>query len=146
MDAFSVQESISFLLTEVCKIRRSLSDTMLNEIGLHIGQEMFFVSLLQEEGATQTEIAERMHIQRATMTNMLRRLEQAHLIVRRGDEHDQRVQRVYLTDQGRDLRGHLQRVWHDIEAQTTQGMTLEERLLLRRLLLQVHQNLLANQQ
>lgn len=146
MDRFSVPDSISFILTEVCKIRRALSDSMLNEIGLHVGQEMFFMSLLQEEGATQSEIAERLHIQRATMTNMLRRLEQTGLIERRGDAHDQRVLRVYLTPQGLQLRQQLQQVWHDIEDQTTQGMTPEERLLLRRLLLQVYQNLLVHQQ
>ncbi|MBC8098517.1 MAG: MarR family transcriptional regulator [Armatimonadetes bacterium] len=145
MDEFSVPDSISFVLTEVCKIRRSLSDAMLNEIGLHVGQEMFFVSLLQAEGATQSEIAERLHVQRATITNMLRRLEQTGLIERRGDVDDQRVLRVYLTEKGRELRQHLQRVWRDIEDQTTRGMTLEERLLLRRLLWQAHQNLVRQQ-
>lgn len=145
MDEFSVPDSISFLLTEVCKLRRTLSDSMLNEIGLHVGQEMFFVSMLHEEGTSQSELAERMHVQRATVTNMLKRLEQAGLIERRSDDQDQRVLHVYLTERGRELHQHLQRVWRDIEDQTTQGMTLEERLLFRRLLLNVHQNLLRQQ-
>lgn len=145
MNDFSVSTSISFILMEVCKIRRAISDSMLNEIGLHVGQEMFFVSLLQEEGATQTEIADRLHVQRATVTNMLKRLEQNGLIARRGDADDQRVLRVYLTDQGRALQQHLQGVWRSIEDQTTLSMTLEERLLFRRLLLQAYQNLLIQQ-
>lgn len=145
MNPFSVPDSISYILMEVCKIRRSLSDTMLNEIGLHVGQEMFFVSMLQEEGLTQSELAERMHVQRATVTNMLQRLEHAALIERRSDEQDQRILRVYLTAQGHLIRQRLHQVWRDIEDQTTAGMTPEERLLFRRLLLQAYQNLLAHQ-
>lgn len=146
MHAFSVPDSISYILMEVCKIRRALSDAMLNEIGLHVGQEMFFVSMLQEEGMTQSELADRMHVQRATVTNMLQRLEQAGLIERRGDEQDQRVLRVYLTAQGHEIRQRLGQVWREIEDQTTAGMTPEERLLFRRLLLQAYQNLLVHQQ
>lgn len=145
MDRFLVPDSISFILMEVCKIRRALSDSMLNEIGLHVGQEMFFVSLLHDEGMNQSEIAERLHVQRATVTNMLRRLEQTGLIERRGDIHDKRVLRVYLTEKGRELHQHLQRVWIEIEDQTTAGMTLEERLLFRRLLMQAYNNLLSHQ-
>ncbi|MDZ4765071.1 MAG: MarR family transcriptional regulator [Chloroflexota bacterium] len=145
MDAFSISDSISFVLMEVCKLRRAISDTMLNEIGLHVGQEMFFVSLLQEEGATQSEIADRLHVQRATVTNMLQRLEHSGWIERRGDKVDQRVLHVYLTESGRALQYQLQQVWREIEDQTTQGMTLEERLLFRRLLLQAYQNLLIHQ-
>jgi MarR family transcriptional regulator, organic hydroperoxide resistance regulator len=145
MDQISIPNSISFILMEVCKLRRAISDSMLNEIGLHVGQEMFFVSILHEEGATQSEIAEHLHVQRATVTNMLRRLEEGELIERRGDPDDQRLLRVYLTDKGRAIQQQLQQVWYSIEDQTTRNMTPEERLLFRRLLLQAQQNLLTHQ-
>jgi DNA-binding MarR family transcriptional regulator len=130
------------MLMEVCKIRRALSDSMLNEIGLHVGQDIFFISLMETEGAIQSEIAERLHVQRATVTNMLHRLEHAGLVERRSDPDDQRVLRVYLTPLGQATHDKLQTVWVEIEAQTTRGMTLEEKLLFRRLLLQAYQNLL----
>jgi MarR family transcriptional regulator, organic hydroperoxide resistance regulator len=142
VNSLSIPDSISFILMEVCKIRRAISDNMLNEIGLHVGQEMFFVSLLQEEGTTQSEIAERLHVQRATVTNMIHRLEAAGWIERRADPSDQRVLRVYLTAQGRALHDRLQQVWTTVEAQTTQGMTLEEKLVFRRLLMQAYHNLI----
>lgn len=141
MSSFIVTESISYLLTEVCKLRRALSEQMLAEIGLHAGQEMFFVSLLAEVGLTQSELAARLHVQRATLTNMLNRLEQRGLVERRNDPDDQRVLRIHPTDQGRDLRDRLQAVWEAAELQTVRGLSTEERLIFRRLLLQVHQNL-----
>ena len=141
MSSFVVIESISYLLTEVCKLRRTLSEQMLSEIGLHAGQEMFFVSLLAEAGLTQSELAERLHIQRATLTNMLNRLEQHGLIERRGDPEDQRILRIYPTDKSRDLRDRLQAIWEEVEIQTVQGLSAEERIIFRRLLLQVYQNL-----
>lgn len=141
MASFEVTESISYLLTEVCKLRRARSEHLLAEIGLHTGQEMFFVSLLAEEGLSQSELAERLHIQRATLTNMLHRLEERSLVERRGDPTDQRVLRIYPTDRGRDLRDRLQAVWEEAEQQTIRGLSAEERVILRRLLLQVYQNL-----
>lgn len=142
MTKIPLVETISYILMEVCKVRRAISDNMLNEIGLHVGQETFFVALLAEEGLRQSELAERLHVQPATMTNMLHRLEQAGLVERHTDPDDLRVSRVYPTNKGRAMRDQLNQVWETIEKQTTQGMSLEERIIFRRLLLQAHHNLM----
>ena len=141
MSSFVVIDSISYLLTEICKRRRALSEEMLAEIGLHAGQEMFFVSLLAEAGLTQTELANRLHVQRATLTNMLNRLEQHGLVERRDDPTDRRVIRIFTTETGRALRDKLQAVWEKTETQIVGGLNVEERIIFRRLLLQVYANL-----
>ena len=57
--------------------------------------------------------------------------------MRRPDPDDQRVSRVYLTEAGRAVQGRVQAVWDQMEAETFAGFTPEERVLLRRFLLQL---------
>ena len=47
---------------------------------------------------------------------------------------------MYLTDQGRDQEQAVCDIWIGLEQRMTTGMTIEERVLLRRLLLQVNAN------
>ena len=82
-----------------------------------------------------------MLLQPATVTNMLRRLEREEVVERREDAYDQRVTRVYLTARGEELEATVDELWNRLEEQTFAGFTLEERILLRRLLLQAYQNL-----
>ena len=89
----------------------------------------------------QSELADHLCIQAATVTKTLQRMEQTKLIERRGDPEDQRVSRVYLTDQGRAMLQPYEEVWAKLEQYTTQGLSLEERVLFRRLLMQVLDNL-----
>jgi len=142
MDDDTIQQTILYTLVEICKTHRARIDKMLSAHGVATGQEMFLLSLWREEGLTHAQLAAEMRVQPASITNSLHRMEKADLIVRRQDSDDLRVWRVYLTDKGRALRDSLQAVWMEAEHETTAGLSLEERLLLRRLLLHVYQNIL----
>lgn len=134
-------ETCSYLLWNVCRLCRSRKSALLGEIGLYVGQDMILASLWQREGVTQTELAGQFHVQAATVTNMLQRMEQAGLIERRKDAEDQRILRVYLTDAGRDIRDQVYVAWSKFEEQAFAGLNAEERNLLHRLLLRIHHNL-----
>jgi DNA-binding MarR family transcriptional regulator len=72
---------------------------------------------------------------------MLDRMEKAGWVTHRPDPEDSRISRVYLTEHGRRSQEAVSVVWKHIEQRLTAGLTVEERLLLRRLLLQVYANL-----
>jgi len=137
----SIQETILYTLVEICKTHRVRIDKMLKAHGVASGQEMFILSLWRAEGATHAQLAEQMQVQPASISMSLNRMEKAGLIVRRQDEEDLRVWRVYLTEQGRALRQALGEVWMQAEAETIKGLSLEERLLLRRLLIHIYHNI-----
>jgi DNA-binding MarR family transcriptional regulator len=136
-----ITESLSYLLVQVCKAHRGKAQELLTKIELHPGQEMLLLRLWPGDGLTQSELAGDMCISPATMTKMLDRMAKAGLVERRTDVEDQRVSRVYLTAEGRSLREPIEGIWHEIEAQSLVNLTLDERILLRRLLLQVYENL-----
>ena len=136
-----LEDSIGYLIAQVCKLHRNRASALLDEIGLHVGQEMVLCALWDREGVTQTELAEHLHVQAATVTNALQRLEKGGLVERKQDMDDQRVSRVYLTDSGRALETPIDETWSRLEEETLTGFTVDERVLLRRLLMQVYENL-----
>ena len=129
------------MLALVCKLHRQRAEELLTEIGLHAGQEMLLVALQDNDGITQSELAERLMIQPSTMTNTLKRMERVGIVTRRVDSDDQRVTRVYITDKGQHLNESVREQWSRLDAESFHGFTMEERVVLRRLLLQTYQNL-----
>jgi DNA-binding MarR family transcriptional regulator len=136
-----ISESIGALLVQICKAHRNKAQELLSRIDLYPGQEFLLINLWPEDGLTQSEVAESLCIQPATVTKMLDRLVKTGLVQRVQDSSDQRVSRVYLTEKGRELLEPIEQVWEELEQTSFANLSLEERLLLRRLLLQVHENL-----
>src|ERR1700726_2183941 len=135
-------ESINFLLRMICQAQRNQMSDALAEIGLYAGQEMFLWHLWREEGLTQSQLVERMCVQPPTVSKMLDRLEKAGLVERRPDAENSHLSRVYLTEQGNIQKLAVRAIWTDIEQRLTRRLSVEERIVLRRLLLQVHENLI----
>ncbi|GAB4435822.1 MAG: MarR family transcriptional regulator [Chloroflexi bacterium OHK40] len=138
---YRIQDTVGFTLAQLCKAHRYAVDEALREHGLRAGQEMILLQLWAGEGLTQTELAERLAVEPPTVTRMLQRMEAEQLLERRPDPDDARVSRVYLTQRGRSLEAAVTAAWQAVDERLTAGMTLEERLLLRRILAQGRANL-----
>ena len=134
-------ESMDFLLAQVCRLHHARAHTLLEELGLYRGQPRMLFALWEQEGATHGELAARLHVRPATITKMIARMEKAGFVERRSDPEDQRVSRVYLTDAGRSIRDRVEQVWRTLEGEIFEGFSVEERSLLRRLFLQMRDNL-----
>jgi DNA-binding MarR family transcriptional regulator len=143
VDHRAQEETISFLLNTICRAQRSHVSDALAQLGLYAGQENFLWQLWREDGLTQSQMVERMCVQPPTVSKMLDRMEKAGLVTRRPDPDDSRVTRVYLTGQGRAIEHGVCDTWCGMEDRLTANLSTEERVLLRRLLLQVRENLYA---
>ncbi len=136
-----MDETIGYLLVGVCRAHRNRAAEALARVGLYVGQEWILLRLREQEGMPQSELAEVCSVEGPTMSKALQRMERAGLVERREDPADARVSRVYLTEQGRTVTGSVDELWADLERRTVAGLSLEERVLLRRLLLQLERNL-----
>ncbi len=134
-------ETVSYALAQVCKLHRQRADVLLNEIGLHVGQEMILCALWENEGVTQTELAERLLIQPATVTNTLKRLEREGFVYREEDPDDQRVSRVFVTEAGRNLKTAVEEQWSRLEREAFGDLSVEDGTTLRKMLQQAHDRL-----
>ena len=102
---------------------------------------MLLCELWQNDGLTQSELGERMGVQPATVSKMLSRMDNAGLVSGCRDAADGRITRQHLTETGQALHQPIQDAWERVDAQIVANFTLEERVLLRRLLMQVLDNL-----
>jgi MarR family transcriptional regulator, organic hydroperoxide resistance regulator len=134
-------DTIDFLLANVCHLHRMRVHQLLEELGLYQGQPMVLRELWEQEGQTQSELAVKLKVTAATVTKTLQRMEKAGFLRREPDPDDQRVSRVYLTDAGRAVQGAVEGVFKTLEDETFANLTAEEMMLMRRLLLQLRENL-----
>lgn len=95
---------------------------------------------------SQRELAERIGITPPSMTVALRKMETRGYIEKKPDEKDQRIIRILLTDKGESCVKDIRTVMDEMEAVLYQNMTQEEKMLLRRLLLQMQENLLDSKE
>lgn len=95
---------------------------------------------------SQRELAEKIGITPPSMTVALRKMENRGYIKKEPDEKDQRIIRILLTEKGEDCVEDIRAVVDKMEAVLYRNMTQEEKMLLRRLLLQMQENLLESKE
>jgi DNA-binding MarR family transcriptional regulator len=130
-------------LVQVCLLHRERSHQLFEALGLYHGQPRLLGRLWNREGQTHSELAASLHIQPATVSRMIRRMERAGFVVRRTDPADERVSRVYLTDRGRAIRSEIERAWRSLEKRALSGLSGGEKRLFYSLLERVRDNLLS---
>ncbi|MGH2521013.1 MAG: MarR family winged helix-turn-helix transcriptional regulator [Anaerolineales bacterium] len=129
------------LLAQVCQAYRALSEDFMDRIAMHRAQATLLCRLYVHEGMTQSEIAEQLAVQGATVTNILQRMEEAGLVTRRRDADDNRLVRVYLTDAGRQKERAITEQFLKLEGAVFEGISERDRVLVRRLLQQMLHNM-----
>lgn len=138
-----IEETLSYLLVQICKAHRAAANEFLAEAGLYAGQELVLSSLWHTCGLTQSDLAKQLCIEAPTVTRMLQRMERAELIARCTDEEDARISRVHVTEKGQALKTPIEEAWERLEAKVLTDFTLEERVLLRRMLMHLYKNLVT---
>jgi DNA-binding MarR family transcriptional regulator len=129
------------LLAQVSQAYRSLSDTFMEQVTMHRAQATLLCKLFVRDGMTQTEIAEQLSVQGATVTNMLQRMEEAGLVARRRDPDDNRLVRVYLTELGREKEQSINKQFARLQETIFRGVSEEERASLRQIYRKMLQNM-----
>lgn len=136
------EDSLYHVFGHVIKLHFQKMQVYLDKVGIYPGQPPVLFSLLRKDGQSQKELAQKIHIQPATITVMLKRMEKANVVERRADSNDQRIVRVYLTDEGRKIAEQARGVMENIGKTCFSNFTKDEEIIFRRLLIQMRDNLL----
>jgi len=134
-------ETLDFILANICHLHHTRAHRLFEEVGLYRGQPPVLMALWEQEGLTQTELAEQLHITPATVTRMLQRMERTGFIQRQPDPLDQRISRVYLTEAGTAVQSQVEAMWKTMETETFGGLSGDEQEILRGYLLRIRKNL-----
>ena len=113
---------VSFSIFALARVHRGFAAELLRGLGLHPGQELLLMQLLDRDGQTQSELLEAVGLDHSTVSKSLRRMQGAGLLTREPTESDRRVMRVSLTDKGRAMREPLQAMWSTLERVSVAGL------------------------
>lgn len=94
--------------------------------GLYHGQANLLLLILRNNHASQRDLADQLDVRPSSMTEMLRKLEQGSLILRKQDNKDQRVMRIYLTEEGEKVAQKMSESKDVFLESLFQGLTEDE--------------------
>jgi MarR family transcriptional regulator, transcriptional regulator for hemolysin len=131
-----------YILSDAARLMRTVFDRRVRALGLTRSQWLVLTRLHRHPGASQTELAEMLEVEKASAGRMVDRMERNGWVARRPDAADRRVNRIYLTREAERVHA---RMWVLAEATVDDalaGLASRERVELTRLLGRVKARLL----
>ena len=120
------RKHFGFLLSRAALAHRNIIDRQLSSLRIHRGQPPVLFALQKREGISNSELAEFLNITPATLTNKIKRMEKAGLVIRKRDSTDKRFSRIYMTDKGRGVMKQLKASIKEIENNLFKGFSEAE--------------------
>ena len=114
---------------------------MYQEFDLNWSQASVLFALYRKDSISQKELAAKLNVTAPSITSAIQKMERDGYIDREADRKDQRVMRLSLTEKGKSCIQSVKDVTERMENILLEGMSLEEKLLFRRLMLQTNENL-----
>lgn len=134
-------DHVAYLIGDVSRIFRTVYDRRVEPLGLTRAQWRVLSRINRMEGATQTELAAVLEIEKPTLGRLLDRLEEKSWIERRPDARDGRTKRVYLTAAVQPVLEQMYKVGDEILDAAVAGLSKAEAEQLRGALDKVKHNL-----
>ncbi|WP_299898311.1 MarR family transcriptional regulator [uncultured Aquimarina sp.] len=98
------------------------------ENGLDLSKEQWSVlkRLNVNDGQSQNDLAFITHRDKTSMTRLVNTMESKDLVVRKSDENDRRVNRIFLTDYGKEVIEKVTPIMYDLIPAVQESLTEEE--------------------
>ena len=104
MQKYDFENSIGFIVNCTAKaFIKALDSELRQEVGITFGQWKVMVMLVNQNGMTQKEIADKLALEGPTLIPIIDKMECEGLVVRKVDSHDRRNNRIYHTQKARNL-------------------------------------------
>jgi DNA-binding MarR family transcriptional regulator len=137
-----VDPSVGYLLRYAHRAFVKALAQELKPHGISTGQWSVLRVLWREERLTQVELAERMRVEKASLTSVLDGMERHGLVVRVRDRDDRRKVNIHLTRTGHELKAALLPCGATVNRRATRGIPEAKLTELSALLEQLTRNLL----
>lgn len=134
------------ILSQVAHLGECYAKQAFETCDLKPWQAGILVVLSMEGELSQRELAAKLDLKPPSITTSIQKMEKMGYIVRKPDAADQRILRLSLTDKSMEYLQHIKEVTEQMEKHTFKGLSTEEKMLFKRLLLQVRENLAAGRE
>lgn len=98
---------IGYLVSDVARLMRMVFDRRVRQLGLTRAQWLVLTRLSRHPGASQSELADMLEVERATAGRMVDRLERKGWVARRPDPMDRRINRLFLSPEADRVRAGM---------------------------------------
>lgn len=115
-------------MAKVNRRLRTLFDARVKERGLTLARARTLLTLIDQEGLYQKELAEALEIENATMVRLIDGLERQAFVERQAVEGDRRAKRIVMTEEGKLLAEQVVKLAGDVRADLLEGVSDEELL------------------
>ena len=99
----------------------------LEDLQIGWGQQYAMVCIAERPGITALELAECIHVDKATITKLMKKLAALHYIYVETDQKDRRIRHLYLTEDAENAVKRIKRLQQEFEEDLLNGMSEEER-------------------
>ncbi|EAK8416276.1 MarR family transcriptional regulator [Listeria monocytogenes] len=121
------QESLAKAIAIIHRSESTFKNKKLLETGLNIGQLRYLWTLYKEDGISQESMAKRFMVDKASVTRHIKRLEELGMIRREIDAKDRRIQRIFVTETGFQMRDLIEEVTAEWSALLTANFSEKDK-------------------
>jgi DNA-binding MarR family transcriptional regulator len=136
-----LSRNFGFILNDVARLMRTTFDRRVKSLGFTRSQWWVLNHLFRNDGATQSELAETLEVEKATLGRLLDRLEQKGWVRREGDANDRRAKRVFLTDEVEPALKAMRAAASEVRRDALTGLSSEDKDRFVDMLLAIKANL-----
>lgn len=116
----------------------------LKDYNIGSGQIMFLLELYYLDGVSQEELSSYLNIDEANTTRAIKKLEKEGYVIRKRDDKDRRIKRIYLTEKALEIKPKVLDLMNKWEDEMLKSLTSVEREVFIDLLKKVGHSLSDN--
>ena len=139
----NTDEYIGVVISDVARLLRTEFDRRVRRLGITRAQWLVLTRLHRRPGASHSELAEMMEVEKATAGRMIDRLVANGWVERRTERSDRRVKRVYLTAEAERVHKRIWRVAEDTVGSALADLSAQESKQLMGLLQRIKTTLVS---
>lgn len=143
MQRENVERNFGFLVHDVARLMRMNYDRRVKRLGLTRSQWWVITNLYRNDGLTQSELAETLDIERASLGRLLDRLEANGWVRREPCPGDRRAKRVRLANEVDPVMREMRAIAAELRRDAMSGLTPGEQEAFVDVLLAIKSNLVA---
>ncbi|WP_099467947.1 MarR family winged helix-turn-helix transcriptional regulator [Konateibacter massiliensis] len=133
-------KSIKELFMELARTYFAKKYKVMSDGGIYPGQDTLLQLVNTEPGLSQKDLAKKLNIQPPTVAVSIKRMEKAGWLKKEMDAGDKRISRIYITDKGQNALKKVKDKTKELNEVLFNGISEEEKCLLRRILIQLIEN------
>jgi DNA-binding MarR family transcriptional regulator len=120
-----LSRNFGFILHDVSRLLRTTFDRRVKALGFTRSQWWVLTHLFRNDGMTQSELAEMLEVEKATLGRLLDRLEAKGWVRRESDAADRRAKRVFLTEEVEPAIKAMRSAAAEVRREALAGLTPE---------------------